>query len=176
MERIRARIAAFLALLVAFTAVFVLGTTSDVSDADAEMLLSEFEALVEDIDAFGIFLHNTMIALLMFVPGAGLAWGFLSAWSTGLVFAALETSMPELEGVSPLAVLFLTPFGLMEISAYSLAMSRSMLMTITIVRRAALSEHLRPLLLEAGIVVALLLAGGYVEFFMIEESLDVGFR
>lgn len=155
-----------------FTVVFQVGSMSDVSELDAQIFMEEFEDLVEGIDAFGIFVHNTTIALLMFVPGAGLVWGLVSAWSTGFAFAAIGVSVPDAADISPLFVLFFTPFGLLEISAYSLAMSRSLLMIITVVRRQPfISEHLKPALAEIGIVVALLLAGGYVEFYMLESVL-----
>ena len=171
----------FLAVMCAFAITYQAGAMSDVSEAEAELFMSEFEKLVEGIDALGIFTHNTIIALPMFLPGAGLAWGFLSSWSTGFAFAAISTSMPELVEISPLSILFLSPFGLMEICAYSLAMSRSLLMVVTLVRRGSgsssstpfLSAHLRPALLEAGVVVALLLAGGYVEFFLLEQAQEL---
>ena len=60
----------------------------------------------------------------MFIPGFGVAWGLFSAWSTGIAFAAILIGTPELGAINPLAIL-LTPFGLMEVAAYSIAMSRS---------------------------------------------------
>ena len=62
----------------------------------------------------------------MFIPGFGVAWGLFSAWSTGIAFAAILIGTPELGAINPLAIL-LTPFGLMEVAAYSIAMSRSFL-------------------------------------------------
>ena len=56
------------------------------------LFMSEFEELVLDIDGFGIFTHNTTIALPMFIPGFGVAWGLFSAWSTGFAFAAIVTT------------------------------------------------------------------------------------
>lgn len=166
------RLVWFFVVMGVFAAVFQAGSMSDVSEQDARLFMEEFEDLVEGIDAFGIFVHNTTIALLMFVPGAGLVWGLISAWSTGFAFAAIGMSIPDAADISPLFVLFFTPFGLLEISAYSLAMSRSLLVAITAAKRQpVVSEHLRPALVEIGIVVALLLAGGYVEFYMIESVL-----
>lgn len=164
------RMMAFLVILVVFSATFQAGSMSDVSQTEADLFMSEFEELVEGIDAFGIFVHNTLIALPMFIPGAGIAWGLVSAWSTGYAFAAITATMPELEAVPALAV-FVTPFGLMEVAAYSLAMSRSLLVAAAIIKKKGLSDHLWPALIEAGIVVALLLTGGYVEFYMMEQVL-----
>jgi hypothetical protein len=44
---------------------------STVSEEEATLFMEEFEKLVLDIDAFGIFVHNTTIALPMFIPGFG---------------------------------------------------------------------------------------------------------
>ena len=168
-----ARAVWFFAVMGAFAAIYQVGSMYDVPEDEAELIMEEFGKLVEGIDALGIFLHNMLIALIMFVPGLGLAWGFVSAWSTGYVFSAISASMPEAAaaGLQPLHLLFLTPFGLMEACAYALAMSRSLLLIMTIVRKGeSLLEQLRPTLVEVGIVAALLLAGGYVEFAMIESA------
>lgn len=143
---------------------------TDVSQSDADLFMSEFEELIEGIDAFGIFVHNTFIALPMFIPGVGLVWGLFSAWTTGYAFAAITATTPELAAIPALAV-FVTPFGLMEVTAYSIAMSRSLLVAIAAIKKTELSIHIRPALIEASIVVALLLAGGYVEFYMMEQVL-----
>ena len=137
----------------------------------------DFRKLVVDIDAFGIFVHNTTIALPMFIPGFGIFWGLFSSWSTGYAFAAIATSVPEVASISPLTILFLTPFGLMEISAYSLGISRSFILIKAIISKTNLFQFVKPTIIEIGIVVALLLVGGYVEFYMIElvenESIEI---
>ena len=162
------RIITFFAFLVIFTVIFQLGSMSTVSEEEANLFMEEFEKLVLDIDAFGIFVHNTTIALPMFIPGFGVFWGLFSSWSTGYAFAAIATSIPEIADISPLSILFLTPFGLMEIFAYSLGISRSFILIKTIITKTSLSQFIKPTIIEIGIVIALLFAGGYVEFYMIE--------
>ena len=159
-----------------FTVVFQIGTMSEVSEEEANIFMEEFEKLVMDIDAMGIFLHNTAISLPMFIPGFGVAWGLFSAWSTGFAFAALTTIMPELEEIPPLAILYLSPFGLMEISAYSLATSRSFILIRAITKKTKLSPFLKPTLIEIAIVIGLLLAGGFLEDYMIKLSQEEGFQ
>ncbi|MFB5621163.1 MAG: stage II sporulation protein M, partial [Nitrosopumilus sp.] len=78
-----------------FTAAFQLGSMSEVNEDEANIFMKEFEKLVEDIDAIGIFLHNVTISLPMFIPGFGVAWGLFSAWSTGFAFAAIASVTPE---------------------------------------------------------------------------------
>ena len=171
------RIILFFIFLAVFTIIFQLGSMSTVSQEEADLFMVEFEKLVLDIDAFGIFVHNTTIALPMFIRGFGIFWGLFSSWSTGYAFAAIATSIPEVANISPLTILFLSPFGLMEISAYSLGISRSFILIKAIITKTNLLQFIKPTIIEIGIVIALLLAGGYVEFYMIElvenESLEM---
>ena len=171
------RIILFFIFLAIFTIIFQLGSMSTISQEEADLFMEEFEKLVLDIDAFGIFVHNTTIALPMFIPGFGIFWGLFSSWSTGYAFAAIATSVPEIANISPLTILFLTPFGLMEISAYSLGISRSFILIKAIFTKTNLFQFIKPTIIEIGIVIALLLAGGYIEFYMIElvenESLEI---
>ena len=171
------RIILFFIFLAIFTIIFQLGSMSTVSQEEADLFMEEFEKLVLDIDAFGIFVHNTTIALPMFIPGFGIFWGLFSSWSTGYAFAAIATSVPEIANISPLTILFLTPFGLMEISAYSLGISRSFILIKAIFTKTNLFQFIKPTIIEIGIVIALLLAGGYIEFYMIElvqnESIEM---
>jgi hypothetical protein len=83
------RLVLFFVFLGIFAAAFQIGSMSTVDEAEANAFMEEFEELVEGIDAFGIFTHNTTIALPMFIPGFGVAWGLFSAWSTGFAFAAI---------------------------------------------------------------------------------------
>mgnify|MGYP001445991279 FL=1 len=162
------RIILFFIFLAVFTIIFQLGSMSTVSQVEADLFMEEFKKLILDIDAFGIFVHNTTIALPMFIPGFGIFWGLFSSWSTGYAFAAIATSIPEVANISPLTILFLSPFGLMEISAYSLGISRSFILIKAIITKTSLLQFIKPTIIEIGIVIALLLAGGYIEFYMIE--------
>lgn len=157
-----------------FAGAYQLGSMSTVSDEEAAAFMSEFEDLVLDIDAFGIFLHNTTIALPMFIPGFGIAWGIFSAWSTGFAFASIATTTPLLSDIPPLSILFLSPFGLMEIVAYSFGISRSYILIRAIFKKMDLVQFIKPTVIEIGIVVGLLLAGGYLEFYLIELAQEGG--
>ena len=129
--------------------------------------LAEFENL--DIDAWNFYSQSH--SLSMFIPGFGIGWGIFSSWSTGVAFAAIALTSPEiLAEVHPLTVLFTTPFGLMELVAYSIGMSRSFILIRAIIKKISLVQFLKPTLIEIGIVTGLLLVGGYVEFYMIEQA------
>jgi len=153
-----------------FTAAFQLGSMSQVSEDEANIFMEEFDKLVKDIDAIGIFAHNTTISLPMFIPGFGVVWGLFSAWSTGFAFAAIVSITPQLEEIHPLTILYLSPFGLMELCAYSLATSRSFILIREIAKKTNLTPFLKPTIIEIAVVVGLLLAGGFLEDYMIKLS------
>ena len=159
-----------------FTAIFtvVYGTsavTSEPTEEEVEEVMSFFEEIVDTIDGIGIFTHNTTIALPMFIPGFGVAWGLFSAYSTGFAYSAIAAANADVAQLNPLAVL-LTPFGLMEMSAYSIAMSRSTLLAKNVFQKnwELIKNEKLILSIEIGIVVGLLLIGGIVEMWMIETA------
>jgi len=172
----RIRLLLFFIFLGAFATTFQIGSMSSVSEEEANAFMKEFENLVLDIDAFGIFTHNTIVALPMFIPGFGAVWGLFSAWSTGFALAAITSITPELESIPPLTILFLSPFGIMEIIAYSLGISRSFILIKAITKKINLIQFIKPTVIEIGIVVGLLLSGGYLEKYLIDLAQETGFE
>ena len=159
-----------------FTAIFtvVYGTsavTSEPTEEEIEEVMSFFEEIVDTIDGIGIFAHNTTIALPMFIPGFGVVWGLFSAYSTGFAYSAIAAANTDSAQLNPLAIL-LTPFGLMEMASYSLAMSRSTLLAKDVFQKNWNQIKTDKLIIsiEIGIVVTLLLIGGIVEMWMIETA------
>jgi len=150
-----------------FVGMYSIGAATEMSDEEATKLKDEFQKQVEGIDAIGIFLNNFRIAAAMFVPAFGIIVGVFSAYSTGMVFNALAQTTPQLTGISPLIILA-TPFGVMEMFSYGVAMSQSGILINAIVRKQSLRPMLKPTLIEVGIVAAILLAGAFIEFYMIE--------
>jgi hypothetical protein len=57
----------------------------------------------------------------------------------------------------------------MELTAYSIGMSRSLLLILAIIRKKSLKTEFRHTGIEIGIVLALLLAGGFIEYYMIQQ-------
>lgn len=163
------RILVFLAFIVIFSIAYSIGSESKLSQSDSKTFVKEFQQAVQGIDAIGIFAHNTTVALPMFVPGFGIAWGAFAAWSTGVAFEALVSTTPILAKLPPLAIIFLSPFGVMEIVAYSIGMSRSFLLINAIIRKKPLGCELRQTGIEIGIVIVLLLTAGFIEYTMIQE-------
>jgi hypothetical protein len=107
----------------------------------------------------------------MFIPGFGVVWGLFSAYSTGFAYSAIAAANTDIAQLNPLAVL-LTPFGLMEMAAYSIGMSRSTLLAKDVFQKNwhQIKNDKLIISIEIGIVVALLLIGGIVEMWMIETA------
>ena len=148
---------------------FSIGAEIKVPEEDAKTFLKEFQQTVEGINAIGIFAHNASIGLPMFVPGFGVPWGLFAAASTGLAFSALVSTTPMLAKIPPIAILLISPFGVMELAAYSIGMSRSFILIWAIIKKNPIRQEIRPTLIEIGIVIALLLAGGFIEAEMISQ-------
>ena len=164
------RIVSFFVLMAIFSAVFAISAETTLPEEEVEMIMEEFESMVEGIDAFGIFVHNTALSLPMFIPGFGIIWGMFSAFSTGIAFAAIKSVNPLVEQIPALSILFMTPFGLMEVAAYSIAMSRSYIFIHKIVKKIPIRYDIRVTLIEIIILLGLLFTGAYVEWYMIEMS------
>ena len=168
------RIVTFFIFVGLFSASYFIGSQSEVSHEDALTFQEEFNNLIEDIDGIGIFLHNSVVALPMFIPGFGVAWGFFSSWQTGQAFAALALLNPIISDIHPLAILFASPFGIMELVAYSTAMSRSLLLIHKIIKKIPIKNDYKIIGIEVGLVLGLLIAGGFLEAYMIEYAEEMG--
>ena len=168
------RIVLFFVFLGIFSASFAIGAEIQVSEEESKIVLEELESLIGEIDAVGIFTHNTSLALPMFIPGFGIAWGAFAAFSTGMAFSVIQDANPILENIPSLTILFMSPFGLMEVAAYSIAMSRSYMIVHKMIRRMSIRPDFRVIGLEIAIVIGLLLTGGFVEYHFIESlSTDI---
>tara|TARA_B100001971_G_scaffold60310_1_gene55371 strand:+ start:258 stop:800 length:543 start_codon:yes stop_codon:yes gene_type:complete len=163
------RIILFFVFLGIFSASFAVGSEVQVSEEESAIVLEQLESLIGEIDAVGIFIHNTSLALPMFIPGFGIAWGAFAAFSTGMAFSVIQDATPILENIPSLTVLFMSPFGLMEVAAYSIAMSRSYMIIHKMIKKMPIRPDVRIIGLEIAILVGLLLAGGFVEYFFIEN-------
>ncbi len=162
------RIIVFFIFAGLFTASYYIGSQTEVSLEEALAFQEEFADLIEDIDGMGIFLHNSLIGITMFIPGFGVGWGLFSAWQTGQAFSALAFLSPEIAQIHPLALLYASPFGIMELVAYSLGISRSYLLIYKIIKKISIKPDYKILGIEIGIVLGLLLAGGFLEAYLIE--------
>ena len=153
-----------LAFMIAFSA----GAEINLSEKEAEDLKGQLTKQIVNIDQNGIFINNVKVALGMFIPAIGTAIGISSGFSTGMVFSAMAKTSPILTSVPPLIILF-TPFGIMEVFAYGLAMSRSGLLIYQLVKKKSWKEYAIPLIVEIGIVVVILFVGAIIEWDLIQQ-------
>lgn len=152
----------------AFLIAYSTGAAVPMSEEEAETLRREFSKQIEGIDQNGIFWNNVRITLIMFVPAVGSAFGAFSGFATGSVFSALASSSPMLGEVSPL-VLLITPFGIMEVFVYGLAMSRSAMLIYYLFKRMPWIKYTIPTLIELGIAIVVLFIAAVIEWQIIEQ-------
>jgi len=164
------RVITFFIFLGIYSLSFQIGATSEVSLEEANDFVQEFLSSTQDIDGFGIFLNNISVSLPMFVPGVGTILGIYSGWSTGFGFAAIATMAPGLADIEPLTILYYSPYGLMELVAYSIAMSRSFHVVYSLVKKVNPKHLIKPSLIEISIAVGLLVIAGFLEEYMIKLS------
>ena len=151
-----------------FTCIFAVASSVDLLSPDEQQQLTDevtekLKTAKANSDSSFIFLNNVILGLIMFIPmGIGLLLGFGSAFATGLAVGGFELEVPAF------LLLYLTPFGFMELVAYSLALSRSFTLTVILIkRRNLIKAELKPTLIEVGIVIALLFFAGIIENIML---------
>jgi Stage II sporulation protein M len=152
----------------AFLIAYSMGAAVPLSEEEAKTLSREFSKQIEGIDQNGIFLNNVQITLIMFIPAAGVAFGAFSGFATGSIFSVLTSSSPRLGEVSPLVIL-ITPFGIMEVFAYGLAMSRSGMLIYYLLKRRPWRIYAISTLIEVGIAIGVLFVAAGIEWQMIER-------
>ena len=163
-------------MLAVFIGFFILGTLNDnVNERDLDAI-EEIKKIVKTLSPEAIFYHNLPLNLIMMIPGFGIIFAMASAFTTGHLASVLILNY----GIDTNPILFLlaTPYGLMELVSYAVAMSRGTILLIAIIRRKTVPfetrKHLEQCFMDIGIIVALLAFGAIVEFYMIEHSIDFG--
>lgn len=155
--------------MVTFVLSFYAAANTYMDGDQAKTIVQEMQTKNEGIDQIGIFINNILIILAMFIPAVGVGLGIYSGISTGMVISALSSLSLLPEGFSALSVL-LTPFGIMEIVAYGIGISRSGILTYNLVKKKKSwkKDYVFPTLIEMAIVTAILLIAS------IFESLTMG--
>lgn len=155
-----------------FTGVFQLSSFVEVEESERQEVNDMIMEKMETVDGKGIFFNNVYLGLMMFIPFVGFAFGVMSSALTGVTFSAIaQVNNIDLPAFM---LLFGSPFGFMELMAYSIAMSSSVLIFNKLrkkeTRKFTIIE-IKNLFAEVGIVVGLLLVGGIIEAYMIGNPL-----
>lgn len=151
-----------------FTVAYYIGSITPLDQDNAEMIREEFGKIIENIDIFAIFFNNIRIALGMFIPGIGIAIGLFAAYMTGTVFNAFAITSPALAEIPSLLIL-LTPFGILEIFSYGLAISQSFLLIRAIIGKRLDRSIIYSTLVQICIVGSILFVAAVIEYYMIKE-------
>jgi NhaP-type Na+/H+ or K+/H+ antiporter len=97
----------------------------------------------------------------------GIVIGGFSAFSTGLIFNSI-TNLSNVQYPNPLIV-FLTPFGILELVSYGIALSRGGIFLYEISKRRISKKSIAHLLAEIVLVSTMLFIGALIEWNMIEH-------
>lgn len=153
--------------VVAFLIAYSAGAAVHMGKQQMDDLRRHFAEQIRGIDQNGIFVNNVRIALGMFVPAAGIGLGIISGFYTGVIFTAIAQTS-SLANVPPLIIL-ITPFGILEVFAYGIAISRSGIFIYQLVKKKSWRVYAIPILIEIGIVVLVLFIGAIIEWQMITQ-------
>ncbi|HJU79287.1 MAG TPA: stage II sporulation protein M [Nitrososphaeraceae archaeon] len=161
------RIPSLVVGIIVFLIFFTIGTSITFDESTSQELKEQFQNKIENIDSIGIFFNNFLISILMFIPGIGIAFGLFSGFSTGNIFVIITRDLPI--QIPPLLV-FLTIFGIMELVSYGIAISRSYLLLINIMKRTNIKDNLIYTGIEIGIVSIILFISANIEWDLIQQS------
>ena len=153
--------------IIVFLIAYSVGASVPVDKQQTDDLRRHFAEQIKGIDQNGIFINNIKIALGMFVPAAGIGLGMISGFYTGMIFTAIAQTS-TLNHVPPLIIL-ITPFGIMEVFAYGIAISRSGIFIYQLIKKKPWREYTIPALIEIGLVLLILLVGALIEWQIITQ-------
>jgi len=153
--------------IIVFLIAYSVGASVPVDKQQTDDLRRHFAEQIKGIDQNGIFINNVKIALGMFVPAAGIGLGMISGFYTGMIFTAIAQTS-TLNHVPPLIIL-ITPFGIMEVFAYGIAISRSGIFIYQLIKKKPWREYTIPALIEIGLVLLILLVGALIEWQIITQ-------
>lgn len=165
---IKKRLMLFFVAILFFLGIFFVGFSFQMDESFSKELSKNFINQIRDIDEFGIFFNNLKIALVMFIPVIGIIMGTISGFSTGLVFNSIMDVSSPTSYYNPL-IIFLTPFGILELLSYGLAISRGGILFFELIKKKFTKKSLIYLLVEVALVGIMLLAGAIIEWTMIEN-------
>ena len=168
---VRERIPVFLIIFMLCLAATAIGALARVDRSEATRIFREIEEQTESVKNTGfqsIFTNNLRIMVVMFIPIFGPVWGFIVLYNTGRVLAVFSMFY----GIDPSIIflsLLLYPFAIMEYVSYALAISESLMLTRSIIKRDFKNGVIVALIVMAICIIALFLAA-IIEWFYISAA------
>ena len=164
----KARVLALILGFLISLAITFAGTLSSMSPSEAQGIKEEFERMATYMmNVPAIFQNNLMYALIMFIPVLGPPSAFYVFYSTGRFIGALAM----VSGKNPAALfllMFFFPHTWIEYTAYALAISQSLWLTLRIAQRRSLKVEAKNTCMSIAACAALLLLGAVVEMATIQ--------
>jgi uncharacterized membrane protein SpoIIM required for sporulation len=145
---------------------YSVGANIQLDQSSAQKLKEAFLHKINGLNYLGIFTNNLIITIIMFLPGIGALFGIFSGYSTGTIFSSITHDSTSHSYISPLVIL-LTPFGMMEVFCYGLAISRSFILLFSLVKKENLAKQLKSILIEIGIILIILFLAAIIEWHFI---------
>jgi uncharacterized membrane protein SpoIIM required for sporulation len=133
-----------------------------ISMREANQILNDITGEVASLTAADIFINNAEIALFSIIPIVGSAWMGLVQYNTGYLLGNLAKAY-GISYVSLLSYTLTTPVGLLEYTAYTLALSESFILVYSALRRNIKERFLKNTWKTSVIVVGVLLIAAILE-------------
>lgn len=146
-----------------FSIVIVSGSRGEQANIEqVTQTQKDIEGVTGNATALNIFINNMQIALISFIPIIGSVWMASVQYNTGYIMGNLAKAY-GIDFILVISFSIASPNGLLEYSAYILALSESFMLVYSVLEktvRERLSKHTWKTLL---IVFGLLLIAGIVE-------------
>ena len=160
-----------LSAILIFSVLHVSGSQiGQVTVSQAQQRRAELEREFRGWTGMDFFANNVLFTLISFIPVIGSIWMLYVQYNTGYVFGILAKAY-EVNFFSLTLLTIVSPTGLLEYSAYILALSESFILVYAILKKnwkERLSKHTWKTLLTA---ITLLFMAGIVEALSIGVSI-----
>jgi len=133
---------------------------------DAQQIATEIENLRATTTWLDIFINNFRLTLLTFIPAFGIFFAVFVQFGTGYAFGAVAQTLYETYHVNNLQITLLTlltPVGILEYSAYILALAESITLAYSIYKKQLKKRLVTHTWKTLTAVTLLLLIGAVVE-------------
>lgn len=165
----RKRVSVFFVVFALEIAILTIATTIPIGQLKQSQLLEEGRRMAEVVmqssffdGTLFIFYHNLTVALLEIIPVVGVIIFLYSIYITGQVIQAISLSHNVPGTVAGYLLLFF-PYSVIELSAYSIAVTSGIMLLISL-RRGKFSNELKVLPFEVlGVIFTLMLAALFEE-------------
>jgi len=136
------------------------------SPEDAQQIATELENLASTTTWTDIFLNNFLLTLIAFIPVFGILFEVFVQFNTGYAFGAVA-QIYHVNNIRAVLITLATPVGLLEYSAYILALTESLIMLYSIYKKELKKRLVTHTWKTLIAVASLLLIGAVVEAFLI---------